>query len=99
MFVGNLVLWRGDDVNKMIIDTKEWYLSPFPMEIFIIVYWSIWDQTNDYIFNVKILTVQRYTSGLKSLFSLTVHGASHSLKEGKHGMMPYEFVIPWIGTM
>jgi hypothetical protein len=64
------------------------------MEIMIVGCWSIWDQTNDAIFNGNIPNHQRCISIFKSIFTLTMHRAKPSLKEGmNHGLILYENVI------
>jgi hypothetical protein len=75
--------WNVDmNLYQMIDDAKQRISLDFFMEILIAGCWSIWDQRNDAIFNANYPNVQRCISIFKSTFTLTMHRAKPSLREG-----------------
>jgi hypothetical protein len=74
----------------MMNDAKRRMSLEFFMEIMIIGCWSIWDQRNDAIFNGNSPNIQRCISKFRTTFTLTMHRAKPSLKEGMQS---------WIDTL
>jgi hypothetical protein len=66
----------------MIDEAKQRISLEFFMEILIGGCWSIWDQRNDAIFNENYPNVQTCISRFKNTFTLTMHRAKPSLREG-----------------
>jgi hypothetical protein len=83
--------WNVDlDLYQMMNDAKRRMSLEFFMEIMIIGCWSIWDQQNDAIFNGNSPNIQRCISKFRTTFTLTMHRAKPSLKEGMQS---------WIDTL
>jgi hypothetical protein len=83
--------WNVDmNIHQMIDEAKQRMSLEFFMKIMIAGCWSIWDQRNDDVFNANTSNVQRCISRFKATFTLTMHRAKPSLKEG---------VQSWIDTL
>jgi hypothetical protein len=66
----------------MIDEAQQRISLEFFMEIMIAGCWSIWDQRNDAIFNANYPNMQTCISRFKTTFTLTMHRAKPSLREG-----------------
>ena len=83
--------WNVDlNLYQMMQDDKRRLSLDFFMEIMIIGCWIIWDQRNDAIFNGNPPNIQRCISKFRATFTLTMHRAKPSLKEGMQS---------WIDTL
>jgi hypothetical protein len=75
--------WNVDmNIHEMIIDAKARYSLQFVMDIIISGCWSLWDQRNDAIFNGNFPELRRCIIKFKNFFSLNIHRAKPSLREG-----------------
>ena len=75
--------WNVDmNLYQMMDDAKQRISLDFYMEIMIAGCWSIWDQKNDAIFNGNPPNIQRCIGKFKATFTLIMHRAKSSLKEG-----------------
>jgi hypothetical protein len=75
--------WNVDmTLYQMIEEAQQRFSLGFLMEVMIAGCWSIWDQRNDAIFNANYPNVQTCMTRFKATFTLTMHRAKPSLREG-----------------
>jgi hypothetical protein len=70
------------NIHEMISDAKARYSMQFIMDIIISGCCSLWDQTNDAIFNGNFPELIRCIIKFKNFFSLNTHRAKPILHEG-----------------
>jgi hypothetical protein len=75
--------WDTDNsVIDMLIDGKQRHNSIYFKEAIIVGCWSIWNHRNKFIFDSQIISQDRCFTMFKESFSLIMHRAKPSLKEG-----------------